>query len=187
MSSRPDHLGAIAELMYETGLRVSDAILFEVDRVRVDQDGWGEYTTKQRKNGKPVTVGIPPELMKKLLALPRISARYVFYDGHTNLESYNTGQIWRLMQEVGNAIDMPGVRPHRFRDSFAVNRLNEGMLIQDVSKLLGHASVQTTERYYSPFVKSRRDATMARRKDAHTGAKTTPNKPAAVVPIRKHS
>jgi hypothetical protein len=30
--------------------------------------------------------------------------------------------------------------------------------------MLGHASVATTERYYAPFVKSRRDALMAVRK-----------------------
>jgi integrase/recombinase XerD len=33
--------------------------------------------------------------------------------------------------------------------------LNSGVLIGDLSKMLGHASVRTTERHYAPWVKSR--------------------------------
>jgi integrase len=47
------------------------------------------------------------------------------------------------------------VRPHRFRDSFAVNKLNKDVPIEAVSKMLGHKSVATTEKYYAPWVKSR--------------------------------
>ena len=84
------------------------------------------------------------------------------------------------MREAGASVGIQGVRPHRLRDSFAVNRLNEGMLIQDVSKLLGHTSVSVTERYYSPFVKSRKNALIARRKALH-GAAEQPN----VITIKK--
>jgi site-specific recombinase XerD len=43
------------------------------------------------------------------------------------------------------------------RDTFAVELLLDGMAIQDVSRLLTHDSIATTERYYGRWVKARRD------------------------------
>jgi integrase len=181
MANRPDHLVAITELMYETGLRVGDAVTFEIDSIVIDlDDGWGEYTTRQKKTRKLVTTTIPPDLIQRIQALPRISKRYVFYDGHTPLNNYYRAQIYKLLNTIGEAVGIPDMHPHRLRDSFAINRLNEGMEIQDVSKLLGHASVAMTERYYAPFVKSRKDILVAKRKAAH-GTSPAPK----VVPIRK--
>jgi integrase/recombinase XerD len=46
---------------------------------------------------------------------------------------------------------------HRRRDSFAVELLLVGVPLEQVSILLGHASTKVTEKYYSPWVKARRD------------------------------
>jgi len=43
---------------------------------------------------------------------------------------------------------------HRFRDTFAVSLLEKGVSIENVSVLLGHASVRITERHYKPWVKT---------------------------------
>lgn len=45
--------------------------------------------------------------------------------------------------------------PHMFRDTFAVEMLLAGVPIDQVSILLGHASVKVTEKSYAPFVKAR--------------------------------
>ena len=42
-----------------------------------------------------------------------------------------------------------------FRDTFAVEMLLAGVPIDQVSLLLGHASVKITEKSYAPFVKAR--------------------------------
>lgn len=47
-----------------------------------------------------------------------------------------------------------GGRVHRFRDTFAVRLLENGVSIETVSVLLGHASVATTLKYYRPWVRS---------------------------------
>lgn len=44
---------------------------------------------------------------------------------------------------------------HRLRHTFAVELLLAGVPIEQVSKLLGHKTVRTTERYYSAWVKER--------------------------------
>lgn len=46
---------------------------------------------------------------------------------------------------------------HMFRDTFAIEMLLAGAPIDQVSILLGHASVRITEKHYSPWVRARQD------------------------------
>jgi integrase len=41
------------------------------------------------------------------------------------------------------------------RDTFAVELLLAGMGLAEVSRLLTHASIRTTEKHYAPWVKAR--------------------------------
>jgi hypothetical protein len=41
-------------------------------------------------------------------------------------------------------------------DTLAVRLLTKGVPLEDVSKLLGHASIAVTEKYYAPWVASRK-------------------------------
>ena len=45
--------------------------------------------------------------------------------------------------------------PHRFRDTFAVDLLLAGVPLEQVSILLGHASIRITEKHYSPWIRDR--------------------------------
>ena len=44
-----------------------------------------------------------------------------------------------------------------FRDTFAVEMLLAGVPIEEVSMLLGHASIKTTEKHYAPWVLARQE------------------------------
>ena len=46
---------------------------------------------------------------------------------------------------------------HRLRDTFAVDLLQKGIPMEEVSKLLGHESIKATERSYAKWVKERQD------------------------------
>ena len=75
---------------------------------------------------------------------------------------------WR--QRLARIAEKAGVqdfRTHRLRDTFAVELLLADVSIEDVSVLLGHSSVQTTERYYAPWDRSRRDRLARIVRDAH--------------------
>src|SRR5262249_44744186 len=138
---------ALLRLKYETGLRVSDAIFFEVDKLIVDERG-GIYTTRQIKTGRMVTVFPSRELCQLLRSLPRMHGKYLFFDGRKKWKAFINTYIRIPLHDLGVSLGIEGVRPHRFRDSFAVNELNRGTSWDDLKDLLGHGSVRTTEEYY---------------------------------------
>lgn len=49
---------------------------------------------------------------------------------------------------VGNMIDVPTLHPHDFRHSAATILRNNGMALEDVSKLLGHKGTDVTIKHY---------------------------------------
>ncbi len=49
------------------------------------------------------------------------------------------------------------MKSHRLRDTFAVDLLEKGVPLEEVSKLLGHESIKTTEKHYSKWMKGRQD------------------------------
>lgn len=180
MGLHPENFLAYLELLYETGLRRNDAALFRPDKIRATANGGFSYKTKQIKTGVEVVCFLPVDLAHKLRALPKLSWRgpnmktagmYPFWDGThglARLKDYLDDNISKPMSEAGETMgfhvkDGNGLRAHRFRDSFAINMLNGGMALHDVSRMLGHESVKTTQDYYLRFVRSSEDALEARK------------------------
>jgi len=60
--------------------------------------------------------------------------------------------IWQLLRPYATAAGVPGIAPHDLRRSCAKMCRAGGEEIEQISMLLGHASVQTTERYYAQTV-----------------------------------
>jgi integrase len=148
--------------MYEAGLRISDAILFEPGKLKIDAEV-ATYTFlpyKTRRLRRTCTTFVPLELAARIAALPALSSGLPFFDGGDLKQSAKC--VRDEVRLAGDACGVPGVRPHRFRDSFAVNLLNSGVSVDIVSGYLGHRSIRTTEKYYAPWVQSRVDT--ARRK-----------------------
>jgi site-specific recombinase XerD len=55
--------------------------------------------------------------------------------------------IWQLLRPYAAAAGVPGIAPHDLRRSFAKLCRAAGGELEQIQLLLGHASVQTTERY----------------------------------------
>ena len=56
--------------------------------------------------------------------------------------------IEAILSRVGEKAGVDNVHPHRCRSTFATRLVDVGMSIHQVSKLLGHESVDTTMIYY---------------------------------------
>ena len=54
---------------------------------------------------------------------------------------------WQLLQPYADAAGVPGIAPHDLRRSCAKMCRAGGGELEQIQLLLGHASVQTTERY----------------------------------------
>ena len=55
--------------------------------------------------------------------------------------------VWQLLQPYAKAAGVPGIAPHDLRRSCAKMSRAAGGELGQIQLLLGHASVQTTERY----------------------------------------
>ncbi len=147
-------------LMRWSGLRIRDAVTLE--RHRLNGDSLLLY---QAKTGTPVYVPLPPHVVEALENIPpgpKPNPRYFFWSGNGDPKSAVADWQTKLSPSVqtGQTSEKPDgeekrCHPHMFRDTFAVEMLLAGVPIDQVSLLLGHASVKITEKSYSPFVKAR--------------------------------
>jgi len=55
--------------------------------------------------------------------------------------------VWQLLQQYAAAVGLPGIAPHDLRRTCAKLCRAAGGELEQIQLLLGHASVQTTERY----------------------------------------
>lgn len=53
----------------------------------------------------------------------------------------------RLLQRMGKVVGIP-MNPHKFRHTFCTRLLKKGVELTTVAKLAGHASIQTTAKFY---------------------------------------
>jgi site-specific recombinase XerD len=107
-----------------------------------------------------VSVPIPPEVAKEILAVPNDNPAYLLWNTGTGKEQ-SAVTNWQhdlreLFRDAGITSE-GNMLSHRLRDTFAVDLLEKGVPLEEVSKLLGHESIKTTERHYSKWVKGRQD------------------------------
>jgi hypothetical protein len=148
-------------LMRWSGLSIGDAVTLR--RSQLDADG--NIKTYRQKTGGYVFVPLPPAIAQEVRGVPRgrtSSPNYFFWNGRNRKSAI--GYWWRVLRRV---FDIANIRredggpkrchPQMFRDTFAVELLVAGVPIDQVSKLLGHASLKPTERHYLPFVRARQE------------------------------
>ncbi|MGE4295616.1 MAG: tyrosine-type recombinase/integrase [Campylobacterales bacterium] len=126
-------------LMYGLGLRISEAASLKIADIT---PGWARVTGKGNKTRQVPVLGSLQLLIDKHLQThsPR---EFLFEDQGKRLsENQLRYRIVRSFEKVGLK-----VTPHQLRHAFATELLNGGARITDVSELLGHARLGTTEIY----------------------------------------
>ena len=163
-----------------SGLAIQDAVTLERSAVREN----GDLVLRRAKSEELVTVALPAEVLAALDALRRPGRRHYFWTGRS--KPATAAKYWReRLKLVAGAAGVEGFHPHRLRDTFAVELLLGGLSMQDVSQLLGHRSVLTTERYHAPWNLARRSRLATLVKEIHRQDPIlrafTPKKPAGAV------
>jgi integrase len=142
---------ALVLVLLYSGLRISDVA--RLRRASLNPQT-GYLTLKVMKTGVRLKILLNADVVGQLERLPAVdgAGEFYFWSGRSALYTC-VGNLRRTLRRVGK---IAGVHchPHRFRDTFAVELLTEGADIRTVQLLLGHSSVQTTERHYAHFVAS---------------------------------
>jgi site-specific recombinase XerD len=73
--------------------------------------------------------------------------RSVSRGGEINDTALSEKVVWQLLQSYATAASVPGIAPHDLRRTCAKLCRAAGGELEQIQLLLGHASVQTTERY----------------------------------------
>jgi integrase/recombinase XerD len=151
---------ALVQLMRWSGLAIRDAVTLRRDEIVFDKaKKLHRIVTSRQKTGTHVSVPIPKPVAKELLAALNGNPVYVFWTGQgteTTCVSHWQEDFRKLFRASG-IVAQGNMLSHRLRDTFAVDLLEKGVPLEEVSKLLGHESIKTTERSYAKWVKGRQD------------------------------
>jgi integrase len=183
-SADSDHLvrfEALIRLMEHSGLAIGDATRLDTSRIAEDR-----LFLRRMKTGTRVYVPLPPFVVEALQALTLYKGKYFFWTGD-GLPETHAGNYRRTLRKLGAKVNVPDAHPHRFRDTFAVRLLREGVPLERVSKLLGHKSIKITEQHYWPWVQSLQTQLEEDVRRAWTAAPSKPQKLAVIDGGKKAS
>ena len=138
-------------LMRYSGLAIGDAVTL----CREALVGT-ELTLRRAKSGELVMVDLPHLVVRAVNRLRGPSPDHFWWSGKGRPVS--SAKYWRArLRSVAARAGIEEFRPHRLRDTFAVALLTAGVSMEDLSALLGHSSIRTTERHYAPWDRRRRN------------------------------
>ncbi len=144
---------AILELLYATGLRVSELVALTVD-------DWDTSPPRLRCRGKGEKERLIPvgraavRAVDRFLAAgrPRLVSRTPVRAGALFVNRRGAAltrqSVWKLVKKYAAlAAIVHEVTPHTLRHSFATHLLENGADLRSVQEMLGHADISTTQIY----------------------------------------
>lgn len=144
---------AILELLFSTGMRVSELASLKIESINLSRD---EFTVRG-KGGKLRAVFLSStakDALKEYLGKRRDPSPFLFvgHDRAKGARAFKGGltprSIQRLVERYAKAAGITKhITPHTLRHTFATDLLLGGADIRSVQSLLGHASITTTQIY----------------------------------------
>ena len=143
-----DH--AMLELLYATGIRVSELISLNEDDVSISAG-----FIRARSKGKERVIPLYPAAVKalsayikdirpQLLADPEEKALFVNMNG----ERMSRQGFWKIVKHYQETASISkDITPHTLRHSFAVHLLENGADLRSIQEMLGHADISSTQIY----------------------------------------
>lgn len=135
---------ALIELLYASGLRVSELVALNVEHV----DLQGKLVRVMGKGQKERLVPFHDTCAEALKLLTAgLQNHMPLFIGKQGARM-NVRVVRRLIAEYGKSLGIGGsMYPHRLRHAFATHLLENGADLRAIQEMLGHASLSTTQRY----------------------------------------
>lgn len=145
---------AILALLVACGLRRDELVRLEVRHLQLRDDRWVLLDLQGKGRRRP-TVPVPlwvKQLLDRWLAASEITEGPLFRTLRKGgkigpAEAISEDLIYTLVRRSGTAIGHPDLTPHDLRRTCAKLCRKAGGELEQIQLLLGHASIQTTERY----------------------------------------
>lgn len=142
---------AMIELMYATGLRVSELVNLEINDINLIDDYVRVYGKGKKERIIPMA-NITVEIMDEYINVYRNSLLKGYLTDKVFISSYGKGItrqgffkiIKKQAKEVGIEKDFS---PHTLRHSFATHLLENGADLRSIGEMLGHENIKTTQIY----------------------------------------
>jgi integrase/recombinase XerD len=140
---------AMLELLYATGLRVSELVGLTLGQLRMDQGFLTAFGKGSKERIVPVGEAAEAWVTRYLRVARPLLARgrpeQVFLN-HRGARLTRQG-FWKILGGHGRAAGVRQVSPHVLRHSFATHLLEHGADLRAVQMMLGHADISTTQIY----------------------------------------
>jgi len=142
---------AVLEMLYATGLRVSELANLQIGDVDLEQ-GLLRCRGKGSKErlvpiGKSALHWVEAYLRGKQRAAASVKGKKQILFLTDRGDPVTRSWIWTLVSECAKRAGLTNVSPHTFRHTFATHLLEHGADTRSVQTLLGHADLATTQIY----------------------------------------
>ncbi|HKC04412.1 MAG TPA: site-specific tyrosine recombinase/integron integrase [Patescibacteria group bacterium] len=146
---------AILEVLFSTGLRVSELTRLDRDKVNLDTKEFGVIG----KGGKARVVFLSGRSVDWLIKYlnersDHFKPLFIHHKGKMDATTpdekmrLTPRSVQRMIKKYSHKMKMPmEVTPHVMRHSFATDLLNAGADIRSVQEMLGHKNISTTQIY----------------------------------------
>jgi integrase/recombinase XerD len=140
---------AMLELLYATGLRVSELVGLQLPQLRLDAGFLVAFGKGSKERIVPVGESAEEWVKRWLLDVrPQVSrgrhqAVFVNYAG----DPMTRMGFWKILKGYGVQAGIRDLSPHVLRHSFATHLLEHGADLRAVQTMLGHADISTTQIY----------------------------------------
>ncbi len=137
---------AMLELLYATGLRVSELISLKFSNIDIEECFVKIFGKGNKERLVPFGQKAQLYLKRYLRVRKNTKSEFVFL---TRLNKpISRIEFWRQLKQIAiKAGIMKNITPHTLRHSFATHLLTGGADIRFVQEMLGHSSISTTQIY----------------------------------------
>lgn len=143
-----------------TGIRVSELIQLDIDDIDLEEKSF----IVTRKGGDQERLYLPEEILsclthyldirRSMTDIDTINKNALFLSNRN--QRISTRQVNYILSKYGEKANLKNITPHTFRRSFGMALYNNSKDIQLTADILGHATTETTRKFYAKPTEERK-------------------------------